>query len=241
MENAIAKKSNTKAERKTNRFMEGLSFLGYGLEVFGVIGFELLWGFLIEPKLYNRGINDFTTWQMICHWVVTCTAWGLGGYMVVKECAKKKNVDLLENIKSTKLFSKDMKVWQWVLIFIGTVLCLISTWIDWNGSKVVAEFKSRGPILFPFQYIYYLFEVSLVLLIIVFGQMAFEKWFNNNKIPFGGIVVALTWGLGHWLSKGSLGAGLYTAVGGFVFGSAYLLTNRNVKLTYILLCIMFIL
>ena len=64
---------------------------------------------------------------------------------------------------------------------------------------------------------------------------------NNNKIPFGGILVALTWGLGHWVSKGSLATGLYTAVGGFVFGSAYLLTNRNVKLSYILLCIMFIL
>ncbi|MBP5636739.1 MAG: hypothetical protein J6X25_04390, partial [Bacteroidales bacterium] len=81
-----------------------------------------------------------------------------------------------------------------------------------------AEFKSRGPILFPFQYVYYLFEVMLVLLIIIFGQMAFEKWFNNNKIPFGGILVALTWGLGHWLSKGSLFAGIYTAIGGFVFG-----------------------
>ena len=86
-----------------------------------------------------------------------------------------------------------------------------------------------------------MFEVLLVLLIIIFGQTAFEKWFNNNKIPFGGILVALTWGIGHWYTKGSLGKGLYTAVGGFVFGGVYLLTNRNVKLSYILLCIMFIL
>ncbi|HAV90620.1 MAG TPA: hypothetical protein DCW44_05055 [Eubacterium sp.] len=113
--------------------------------------------------------------------------------------------------------------------------------MDWNGSKVLSELKSRGALLFTFQYIYYLFEVLLVLLIIVFGQMAFEKWFNNNKIPFGGIIVALTWGLGHWVSKGSLATGLYTAVGGFVFGSVYVLTNRNVKLSYLLLCIMFIL
>ncbi|MCR4649492.1 MAG: DUF6273 domain-containing protein [Lachnospiraceae bacterium] len=38
-------------------------------------------------------------------------------------------------------------------------------------------------------------------------------------MPFGGILVALTWGLGHWLSKGSLFAGIYTAIGGFVFGA----------------------
>jgi len=73
----------------------------------------------------------------------------------------------------------------------------------------------------------------LVLLIIIFGQTAFEKWFNNNKIPFGGILVALTWGLGHWLSKGSLITGLYTAVGGFVFGSAYLLTRREQEIPHL--------
>jgi membrane protease YdiL (CAAX protease family) len=229
--------------KKTNRFIEGSRFLLYGLEIFGVIGFELLWGYVIEPFMYQRGVKDFNTWQMIVHWVVTCLAWGLGALLVVKECKKKSGLDIIDNLKRVAVIDKEdpIKIWQWVLIVIGAVLCLISTWIDWNGSKVIAEFHSRGPILFPFQYIYYLFEVMLVLLIIIFGQMAFEKWFNNNKIPFGGILVALTWGLGHWLTKGSLFAGLYTAVGGFVFGSAYLLTKRNVKLSYILLCIMFIL
>ena len=232
--------TNTK---KSNRFMEGCRFLLFGMEVFGVIGFELLWGFVVEPFLYNRGVNDFNTWQMIVHWVVTCAVWGLGAYAVVKECREKTGFDLIDNLKKKQFFDKEnrIKAWQWALIVIGCILCLVSTWIDWNGSKVIAEFHSRGALLFVFQYIYYLFEVMLVLLIIIFGQTAFEKWFNNNRIPFGGILVALTWGLGHWLSKGSLGAGLYTAVGGFVFGSAYLLTNRNIKLSYILLCIMFIL
>ena len=230
-------------EKKTGRFMEGFRFLIYGLEVFGVIGFELLWGFVIEPLLYKRGVNDFNTWQMIVHWVVTCIAWGLGALLVVKECRKKSGLELLGNIKNASFFNKEnkIKIWQWILIMLGIILCLVSTWIDWNGSKVLAEFHSREPLLFVFQYIYYLFEVMLVLLIIIFGQTAFEKWFKNNKIPFGGILVALTWGLGHWLTKGSLFAGLYTAVGGFIFGSAYLLCNRNVKLSYVLLCIMFIL
>ncbi|MBO6165865.1 MAG: hypothetical protein J6O17_05820 [Eubacterium sp.] len=226
---------------KSNRFKEGLSFLLYALEAFGVVGLELLIGNVIEPKLYGVEMNKFTAWQSILHWIITCTVWGIGAFLVMKDCKKSMGVDLFEDIKSKKFITKDIKVWQWICIAIGVVICLVSTWIDWNGSKVAAEFKSRGPLLFPFQYIYYLFEVSLVLLIIIFGQMAFEKWFNNSKIPFGGILVGVTWGLAHWVSKGSLGAGLYGAAGGFVFGAAYVLTNRNVKLSYLLLCIMFIL
>ena len=226
---------------KSNRSKEGFSFLLYALEAFGVVGMELLIGNVIEPKIYGVEMSKFNAWQSILHWILTCTVWGIGAFLIMKDCKKSKGVDLLDDIKNKKFIAKDIKVWQWICIAIGVVFCLVSTWIDWNGSKVVAEFKSRGPLLFPFQYIYYLFEVSLVLLIIIFGQMAFEKWFNNTKIPFGGILVGLTWGLAHWASKGTLGAGLYAAVGGFVFGAAYVLTNRNVKLSYLLLCIMFIL
>ena len=103
-------------EKKTGRVKEGFRFLVYGLEVFGVIGFELLWGFVVEPFLYKRGVNDFNTWQMIVHWVVTCAAWGFGALLVVKECKKKSGVDLLENIKKVPVITKDIKVWQWILI-----------------------------------------------------------------------------------------------------------------------------
>lgn len=74
------------------------------------------------------------------------------------------------------------------------IICLTSTWFDWNGSKVLQEFASKGMLKFVFQYIYYLFEVMLFMLIIVYGQKACEVWFKRTNIPYGGIVVALTWG-----------------------------------------------
>ncbi|MBR1847926.1 MAG: hypothetical protein IJ791_01630 [Lachnospiraceae bacterium] len=238
---------NTKTQQKNkNRFLEGLDFLSYGLEIFAVIGFELLLAYVIEPKLYGVEAGDFksyTAMQSIIHWIITCTGWLLGAYLVVKECAKKSGVDLMQNLKEKSLMDgvRQMKLYQGILLIVGTVLCLIATWIDWDGSKVLKEFEHKGLLLFSFQYFYYLVEVLLVILIIIFGQYAFEKWFKNDKIPFGGILVGLTWGLGHWFTKGTLGDGISTAIGGFVFGSAYLLTNRNFKLAYLFLCIMFIL
>lgn len=230
--------------KKRNRFFQGLDFLSYSLGAFGVIGFELLLTYVIEYNIY--GYSDwksYAPWQNILHWTLTCIVWGLGGMYIVKDCARKSDIDLIKNFKQKSLLqgAKEMSLFQWILLITGTVLVLISTWIDWDGSKVLKEFAHKGTVLFTFQYIYYLFEVFLVLLVIVFGQYAFEKWFKNDKIPYGGIVVALTWGLGHWLTKGNMVDGISTAIGGFVFGGAYLLTNRNIKLSYLFLCIMFIL
>ncbi len=63
-----------------------------------------------------------------------------------------------------------------------------------------------------FQYIYYLAEGFLISLVIVYGQKAFEKWFKNDKIPYGGIVLGLIWGLFHILTKGSVLVGIFSAV-----------------------------
>ena len=47
------------------------------------------------------------------------------------------------------------------------------------------------------QYMYYFVEVIAVLLIIVFGQYAFEKWFKNDKIPYGGSAIDTAKAIAH--------------------------------------------
>lgn len=87
---------------------------------------------------------------------------------------------------------------------------------------------------------YYFFETVLFTLIIVFTQKAFEVWFKTANFPYGGIAVALTWGLAHVVTKGSLLTGLLSALAGFLFGTVYLLTNRNIRKTIPILFIIFI-
>ena len=224
---------NTEAKTK-GRFLRGLDLLTYALTAFLALGCEGILAFVIEQNLYHCTIKDFTPAQSIIHWVITYIIWGLFAFYILRS-TKKKGYDLFpEN-------TKKIRPWQWVCIAVGVSVCLISTWIDWNGSKVLTEFEKKGPLLFVFQYIYYFVEVFLVMLIIVCGQKACEVWFGRENIPYGGIIAALTWGLGHWWSKGSLFAGLFTAFCGLMLGSMYLLANRKSKLTYLLLCIIFIL
>lgn len=207
------------------RLKDGMNYLSYALYAFGALGFEAVLAYGFEPVLYGCQMDDWNSWQKVCHWIMTCVVWGLMTFFICKSSEKRYSVNLFQK-------AEKIRPGQWLCIIIGVWLCLLSTWIDWGGSKVISEFRKRGPLLFSFQYVYYLFEVALVLMIIVFGQIALEKWFGNDRIPYDGIVVALTWGLGHWMTKGSLFAGIYTALGGFVFGSVYLLTNRNIKLSY---------
>lgn len=133
-----------------------------------------------------------------------------------------------------------MEPWQWIVTGIIFIILLIVSYADWQGFKILKEFESKGGLQFLFQYIYYAFETGLFTLVIVFGQKACEKWFHRENFPYGGIFVALTWGLGHILTKGSVLAGLLTAFSGFAFGAVYLLAKRDYRKTYLLSFLMFI-
>ena len=112
--------------------------------------------------------------------------------------------------------------------------------MDVGGLKIIHEFQKLGVLKFIFQHIYYLAEVVLFTLIIVFGQNALEKLFRKKQIPYGGILVGLTWGLAHCFSKGSIWTGLITMVLGFLFGAVYVFLGKDFKKTYIVLALAFI-
>lgn len=177
---------------------------------------------------------EWSMLQSISHWLLTCITWGTILYLLTQYADKRYGFHLFEQ-------GGKIKLWQWLLTAACTVLVLVSSYIDWKGFKVLKEFHSNGMPKFIFQYIYYLFETGLFMMLIVFGQKACEQWFKNKNIPYGGIAVALTWGLAHIMTKGSLYVGIFTAVCGFCYGVVYLLLNRNIKWTYLVLCIMFIL
>lgn len=209
----------------------GFNYLIMALLAFGGIGLEVLLAFLIEPAIYGTQMAEWTTLQNIIHWITTCILWGLVSVILIKKAKKDYGFDILA--KGTKV-----KVWQWILVVFLVVVSLITSYIDWNGSKIVREFYANGWLKFIFQYIYYVFETVLVLLILIFGQKAFECWFKKENIPYGGIIVSLTWGVGHFFTK-DLMTGIMCMILGLGLGSVYLLVNRDIRKAYPILFIMF--
>ena len=225
----MSKKKTTGTKRLT-----GMECFTSAITAFGGLGLELLLANLIEPALYGVEMGGFNTWQHILHWILTCMIWGLVSVWLVRDIKKRCGWDMMKK-------GEPIKVWQWVTIVLGCVLAVWIVSMNWDGLKVVAEFKRRGALLFTFQYIYYAFETVLFMLIIVFGQKAFELWFKKVNIPYGGILCGLTWGMAHIFTKGDLSTGLWGLMLGFLMGTAYLLTNRDIKKTYVVLFIMFVL
>lgn len=215
----------------------GWDYLSYALYAFGGLGIEVLLAFFMEPLLYGASMNEWSTAQNISHWIIICICWGLSCFLLIKASKNKYGFDLFEH-------QKKMEPWQWCVVVVVFVLMLIRSYMDWNGSKVLKELQYNGWLKFIFQYIYYIFETGLVVLIIVFGQKAFEKWFHKDcpvLIPYGGIFTGLTWGMVHILTKGSLSVGVSLMVISIGYGITYLLVNRDIRKAYVWILLMFVL
>ena len=171
--------------------------------------------------------------QVMVHWIIISTIWGLTGFLIVGFAKRKYDFDIIKD-------GRKLKFWQWILIFVLISGSLLISYAEWNGFKIFLEFKTLGWFKFIFQYIYYFFEMLLVTLILIFGQKACEKWFKRANIPYGGIVIAITWGVVHFITKDFI-AGILSIILGFIYGSIYLLVNRDIKITYIILWMMFVL
>lgn len=213
--------------------LRGSNYIILSIITASALGIEVLMAYFIEPFIFGNEMKSWTVFQTIIHWVVTCIIWGVICYYVIRIARKRYDFDIFQS-------ANKMSILQWVLVLIAVLISLYLSYLDWDGIKIVKEFYSNGLPKFIFQYIYYCFETMIVTLILVFGQKAFEEWFHKSNLPYGGILVALTWGVGHLFTK-DITTGIMTIISGLAFGSIYLLTNRDIKKTYLFLWMMFVL
>ena len=211
----------------------GADYLYLALYAFAGIGLELVLVGIIEP-IFGVSLETYTTLQNIIHWIVISVIWLIVGIFLIALAKRKYDFNLWEH-------QSKLKGWQYLGIIICLAVSIVSHYMDWGGFKPLLEFQRLGLLKFIFQYVYYLFEAFLISLIIIFGQKACEKWFGNEAIPYGGIVLALTWGLMHIVSKDSISVGLLSACGGFLYGAAYLVVGKDYRKALPIMSLMFIL
>ncbi|MGT2923860.1 hypothetical protein ACVR0O_01465 [Streptococcus caviae] len=218
---------------KPKNNVTGFTFLWLALYAAAAFLFEIL--LVPIEEFFGISLNQASPAQMIGHWIVTSLGWLALGLAIIALGKKQTGLDLLKGNK------KRVSVWQWLAVILSFVLITLVQYWDWKGFKILIEFQHLGWLKFVFQYLYYIAESFLISLVLVFGQKAFELWFKNDKIPYGGILLGLTWGLMHILSKGSVLTGILTCLAGFLFGSVYLLVNKDYKKTLVIVTCLFML
>ena len=205
--------------------VDNKEFLWYSLYSFAGFGLEILL-LMIE----NIFIKEQTTFTTCFHWGLTAILWGTISFILYKNSKSKLNFDLVNNNcvgKRNIFFSLVM-----IIIFLIAKCCFF------NSIKSIDEFNNLGIIKFIFQYIYYLFETILILFTISFGQRFFEGISKNKIIPYGGLVLAFTWGLMHILTQ-NMATGIFAFASAILYGIVYLLLNKNTKYSFIGILLMF--
>ncbi|WP_019910314.1 hypothetical protein [Paenibacillus sp. HW567] len=205
-------------------------YLALGLYAFAGFGLEVVLSMLL-PSILGVESSEYTLIHHCIHWVLTCILWGSMALFLIRLSRKKYSFDIMKLNEAP-----DSK--GWFLAALISVIAIAATTIVWGGFKPVEEYK--GIVRFIFQNIYYLFEAALILLTIAFGQKIGDTLIKKGGLPYGGIFLALTWGLIHILLQGGQ-TGVYAFFMSILYGLVYILLKKNIRYSYMMTAIIFIL
>ena len=188
------------------------AFAGFGVELI------LVW---LEGLIPGWGAAE---WQNCLYWAVTALIWGVLCVKLGQWAQKKTGFNWRHNTPEP-----GEKRLLWALGCTAAAIGL-SAWV-WGGFKPSIDLERLGWLQLCFQWVYYLFEARLMMLLICFGQRFGESLGGKPYIPWGGVALALTWGLVHVLTQGASTA-VYAAGTALLYGGIYLFALHNAKLAY---------
>ena len=213
------------------------TYLNLALIAFALLGLELVF-LIVEPLL---PFPADSVEAAVAHWVLTSVAWVSGSIGLVMWARNRTDLNQMG-------FSRPrVGAARWSAIALLVVITLAGQWVLRGGVlPPVAEyavlsdhFGDAGTLAWLVQVAYYIAELGPIILIIRFGQRAGELWLRNVQIPWGGITLAMTWGLVHFLTQDAA-TGVYGIVLSLVMGAIYVLTGRRLNLAAPIIAVLFI-
>ncbi len=230
---------------KENSLKPGKSLL-LGLLTFGILVFEFL-VLLLDSFLSGKSLKEMNIWRenwyfLIIHWTITVTIWGIGIFLIISWLKRKGFL--------SRIFSFDLRKRTVLMILFSLILALslsifelilFSSKIPQISREYLNFSKLHGNkavFLSIFQNIYYFFESLIVVFIVAFFHEAGELLSKIKWIPWGGIGLLLTWGLGHFFSHPS--GVVYILILSIFIGLIYILSRKNFYPTFAFMLLSFI-
>jgi len=231
---------------KKEKKITGGTYFSLAMLCFLALGFDALVGlidYMIFGDLAKEGFSNYTWYMNITHWIIVLIIWGAAIWYVCN-WFNKKNV--LNGILTT-VFNRKTIISILIAIIISAMFTLAEYLFDpGTMPQIVGEFNhfkesfgDKAFIVSASQNIYYIFEIAIVVLLLALMQKAGEEWFHNDKIPYGAVGLAFTWGLGHIVHGGF--AALWVMGFSVAAGLLFVLCKKNIWATYIFIWFVFIL
>lgn len=238
-EGAESEKSVFHEVNRMGREVKWTKYLWLSLLSFGAFLLEYFSIFVIELVFLHVDIGNYTANQRSVHCIIMAFMWAVVITVLLLFSQKYFHFPAREN-KEEKIPLKN-----WIITFACLICCKILTFIDWHTLKVVGEVQGKNTYQFCAQYLYYIFEIMLVLLIIIYGQKALETLLKKeSSIPFGGMILAVTWGAFHFVSRGAgleIWNGISTMIFSVLSGVMYLRLDRKCLYSYLFIAIGYLL
>ena len=219
------------------KYVKWYRYLWISILIFCGFLFEYLVIFM-ESMLLGFNISSYTPVQRSVHHILMAVIWSvLAGALLIYS-------DRLFQFPRSCEYRKRSRR-NWITAILCLAGCKVLTFLDWHTLKVIGEFQGNALLSFSTQYLYYFAEVGLVLLILMYGQKAAESFMNReSSVPFGGILLAFTWGAFHFVSRG-VGFELWNGISCMIFsllaGMMYVQLKRKPALSYVFLAIGYLL
>lgn len=214
-------------------------YLWLSLLCFSFFLLELVSIFGIEMLFLRVDVWAYTPDQRARHSLITAALWAAAMAALLLYARRRYGFPTRAGIRQ-KSSARD-----WAAALLCLAGCKVMTFIDWQTLKIIGEARGKTALQFCAQYLYYLLEVGLVCLILLWGQKAFEvKLGRQSGFPFGGLVLAASWGAFHFISRG-VGLELWNGVSCMIFsllaGVVYVRMKKRFFYAYALIAVGYLL
>lgn len=200
---------------------------------FGLFGLEMVL-LVIESNTNGPG-SDWTVAQHVSHHLTITAVWLVVGLALLLLTAR---------VTGWRPFARraDPGRTGWLVALVAVAVYIAIQTVLWQGFKPAIEFGRLGMPVFASQYLYYLGETWVIWCTLTFAQESANRmWPRLGHIPWGGIFLALTWGVMHIVTIGHLMTAVMAAVGAVIMGIIHNALNHDIRRSYPLLALAFLL
>lgn len=175
------------------------------------------------------------------HWMLIGILWLLGAFFLWRYSTNKLSYNFFgyHKLPNKNRFAL-AGILVLVLIFVHYVQCSFQLKSIHGILTSIKQFGTAGMFAQILRIVYLAGAVSLMALIVIFGQKAAESWSKYNRIPWGGLTLTLTYGCLILVIYG-FSSGAVAILESVIIGIIYIILRKNIRYTYVFMMLAFLL